>query len=313
MLVLAYAIMSNHFHIFVYVPEREELGDDEILRRINVLYRGASLSQVLGEWRRLKDEETEQLKRARPTKKYVSRFAEYRSAFLRRMWNSSEFMRTFKQHFTMSFNGRRDHRGTMFEGRYHERNHKPEPEVMWKTSAYIDINAWEAGVAQRPEDYEWCSFAAAVKGDEKARRGYAFMYGNADDWEVIRDCHGKSMREAMSEILAAREAAKAEREARGEAAPTSRWKTSRSKDDPGLPMPRMHCVELARGRPEVVDRILKLLENGPMRSSAIRQALGICSGIHLSRYYLVPMMEKGLIERTDPDHPQSPQQRYRLV
>ena len=40
--------------------------------------------------------------------------------------------------------------------------------------------------------------------DEKARRGYAFMYGNADDWDVIRDSHEKSMREAMSEILAAR-------------------------------------------------------------------------------------------------------------
>ena len=48
---------------------------------------------------------------------------------------------------------------------------------MWRTSAYIDINAWEAGIVKRPEDYEWCSFAAAVKGDEKARRGYAFMYG----------------------------------------------------------------------------------------------------------------------------------------
>ena len=24
-------------------------------------------------------------------------------------------------------------------------------------------------------------------GDEKARRGYAFIYGNADDWDVIRD------------------------------------------------------------------------------------------------------------------------------
>ena len=23
--------------------------------------------------------------------------------------------------------------------------------------------------------------------DEKARRGYAFIYGNADDWDVIRD------------------------------------------------------------------------------------------------------------------------------
>ena len=72
-----------------------------------------------------------------------------------------------------------------------------------------------AGIAQRPEDYEWCSFAAAGKGDEKARRGYAFMYGNADDWDVIRDCHEKSMREAMSEILASREAERAEREAKG--------------------------------------------------------------------------------------------------
>ena len=26
----------------------------------------------------------------------------------------------FKQHFTMSFNGRREHSGTMFEGRYNE-------------------------------------------------------------------------------------------------------------------------------------------------------------------------------------------------
>ena len=68
-----------------------------------------------------------------------------------------------------------------------------------------------------------------------------------------------------------------------------------------------------KGRPEIVERILKLLESGPLRSSAIRKAVGICSGIHLSRYYLTPMMEKALIKRTDPDHPQSPQQRYRLA
>ena len=68
-----------------------------------------------------------------------------------------------------------------------------------------------------------------------------------------------------------------------------------------------------KGRPEIVERILKLLESGPLRSSAIRKAVGICSGIHLSRYYLTPMMEKRLIKRTDPDHSQSPQQRYRLA
>ena len=44
-----------HFHIFIYVPEPEDIGDEEILRRINALYRKASLAQVLGEWTRLKD------------------------------------------------------------------------------------------------------------------------------------------------------------------------------------------------------------------------------------------------------------------
>ena len=311
-IVLAYAIMANHFHVFIYVPEREELADEDVLRRINVLYRGASLSRLLGEWRRLKDEEAVLLKRAHPTKKPVSRFSEYRNAFLRRMWNSSEFMRTFKQHFTMSFNGRRDHHGTMFEGRYHERNHKPEKPVMWRTAAYVDINAWKAGIVARPEDYEWCSFAAAMKGDEKARRGYAFMYGNGD-WETIRACHEKSMREAMSEILAAREAERAEREAKGEPVAFRRKDPPRAKADPGLEMPRMRCVELERGRPEIVERVLKLLESGPMRPSSIRKAVGIRSGIHFGRYYLTPMMERGLVERTDPDHPQSPQQRYRLA
>ena len=125
-IVLAYAIMSNHFHIFIYVPEPEDIGDEEILRRIRVLYRDASLSQVVATWNRLKTEEQELFKRARPKMKYGSRFEAYKSSFLRRMWNSAEFMRTFKQHFTMSFNARRDHHGTMFEGRYHERNHKPE-------------------------------------------------------------------------------------------------------------------------------------------------------------------------------------------
>ena len=42
MIVLAYAIMSNHFHIFIYVPEPEDIGDEEILRRINALYREAT-------------------------------------------------------------------------------------------------------------------------------------------------------------------------------------------------------------------------------------------------------------------------------
>ena len=50
-----------------------------------------------------------------------------------------------------------------------------------------------------------------------------------------------------------------------------------------------------------------------MRSSALRKAVGIRSPIHFSRYYLTPLMEKGMIERTDPDSPKSPRQEYRLA
>ena len=122
-IVLAYAFMSNHFHIFICVPKAEEIDEGEIMRRVRVLYRDASLAQVVATWNRLKFREQELSRRARPAKKYVSRFETYKSAFVRRMWNSSEFMRTFKQHFTMSFNGRREHSGTMFEGRYQESIH----------------------------------------------------------------------------------------------------------------------------------------------------------------------------------------------
>ena len=45
----------------------------------------------------------------------------------------------------------------------------------------------------------------------------------------------------------------------------------------------------------------------------LRQAVGIRSCIHFNRYYLSPLLEKGVTARTDPDHPQSPQQRYCLT
>ena len=54
----------------------------------------------------------------------------------------------------------------MFEGRCHGRNHKPEKPVMWRTAAYVDINARSAGIVEKAEDYEWCNFAAANPGLE---------------------------------------------------------------------------------------------------------------------------------------------------
>lgn len=90
----------------------------------------------------------------------------------------------------------------------------------------------------------WAFF---LDDDEKARRGYAFMYGNADDWDVIRDSHEKSMREAMSEILAARKAERADRASKGEPAPDRRANSPPSNAYPGLDAPRRFALELERG------------------------------------------------------------------
>lgn len=35
--VIAYCVMTNHFHVIVYVPDWAELPDEEVLRRIRVL------------------------------------------------------------------------------------------------------------------------------------------------------------------------------------------------------------------------------------------------------------------------------------
>ena len=144
--LLAYSVMSNHFHVFVNIGRPEPLSDAEIVRR-------------------------------------------YRASFLRRMWNASEFMKTLKQRYTMSFNGRRDHHGTMLESRYRVRVKDPaECGMMLAESGYVDANPVNAGIVDWPDGYEWCSCAAACRGDETARSGYDFVYGGKGrPWSELED------------------------------------------------------------------------------------------------------------------------------
>ena len=174
-IVLAYAIMSNHFHIFIYVPESEDIGNEEILRR---------------------------------------------------MWNASEFMRTYKQHFTMSFNARRDHHGTMWESPYRVRVKDPaECGMMLAESGYVDANPVNAGI-----------------------------------------------------------------------------------ETPGY-IPQV----IAKGDNVRAVRLMQLFQWEPKSPAYLRTTLGITSREYFTKAYLRPLMETGLIKRSDPGHPNSPQQKYALT
>ena len=128
-------------------------------------------------------------------------FRRYRASFLRRMWNASEFMKTLKQHYTMSFNGRRGHYGTMWESRYRVRVRDPgECGMMLAESGYVDANPVNAGMADWPDGYEWCSYAAACRGDETARSGYDFVYGGKGrPWSELKELHDISIRQMLKE------------------------------------------------------------------------------------------------------------------
>ena len=98
--LLAYSVMSNHFHLFVYIGRPESLSDAEIVRRISALYSDVRFERVMKKWNELA-----------------------------------------KRPDSPSFNGRRDHHGTMWESRYRVRVKDPaECGMMLAESGYVDAN-----------------------------------------------------------------------------------------------------------------------------------------------------------------------------
>ena len=66
---------------------------------------------------------------------------------------------------------------------------------------------------------------------------------------------------------------------------------------------------------QVTDQVavlLKVLKQGEKTASELMKALGLSHRPTFRKNYLNPALEQGLIERTEPDSPRSPKQRYRV-
>ena len=295
--LLAYSVMANHFHVFVYIGRPEALSDAEIVRRISALYSNARFEQVMKKWNELANIPDSPA------------FRRYRKSFLRRMWNASEFMKTLKQRYTMSFNGRRDHHGTMWESRYRVRVKDPgECGMMMAESGYVDANPVNAGVADWPDRYEWCSYAAACGGDEMARSGYDFVYGGKGrPWPELKELHDISIRHMLKEHEW-KDSADLEL-VRANKRPDRRGKCYAA----GLETPGYIPRVVEKGDNVLAVRLLQLLQWEPKSPAYLRTTLGIASREYFTKAYLRPLVEAGLIERNDPDHSNSPQQKYAIT
>jgi REP element-mobilizing transposase RayT len=163
--VLAWTILSNHFHLLLEVPEKPagfELEEGEFWRRIGALYSAEEVEGIRGTLRSLATTP------GGAAGELMAR--DYRRRFLDRMLDLSEFMKTLKQRFTVWFNRRNERVGTLWESRFKAVLVEGSPETLMKVSAYIDLNAVRAGMVSDPKDYRWCGYAEALGARKKAIR-----------------------------------------------------------------------------------------------------------------------------------------------
>ncbi len=179
--VVTWTILSNHFHVLLYVPPREELDDAQILARCRALYSADGMAAV--EW------EHESAMRSGGRQ-----LARWREKYLRRMWDLSEFMKTLKQRFTSWFNRKHGREGTLWERRFKSVLVEGSWNCLLKVAAYIDLNAVRAGMVSDPKDYRWSGYGQAVAGDRIARRRLVEAMeqtGSKGDWRHVSAAYRK--------------------------------------------------------------------------------------------------------------------------
>ena len=319
--VLAYCCMSNHIHVFIYLEDARELSEEEILARVNALHRGGRLAEALGEWKVLKDKEDKAVASCTGPVAGTD-FRRLLAAYTRRMFHPSEFMKTLKQNMTMSFNSRRDHAGTIWEGRFYDKLSNPTTADMSAQAAYVDCNPAEAGICRNPAEYKWCSWAAAMAGDEHARGMYRFIYeGVADEWGKIVERHRAAICARLGEIddavgrgvivdwlFGMFGSGKGKKADQGK-----EMQRASSVLAQKCPVPRKRELSLEEGNAETATRLLAILATGERSRGELASELGISSQPWLSKAYLSPLMAQGYIAQTLPKKPKSPLQRYRLL
>jgi ATP-dependent DNA helicase RecG len=66
---------------------------------------------------------------------------------------------------------------------------------------------------------------------------------------------------------------------------------------------------------EVAGEVIKLLKvfSGEMKRKELQQKLGLKHEDHFRDAYLIPALDSGYVEMTQPDSPRSPTQKYRLT
>ena len=180
--VLTYALMDNHFHMLIQVPERVEIDEKELLRRLALLYQGDAWELVRKQYERIKESGS------------AVWLEQWSKQYTYRMYDLSEFFKTLKLRFSKWYNANHGGRqGTLWNERF--RSVLIEPlcnrsgrAALAMVAVYIELNAVRAGLVENPLDYPWCGVSDAKEGNVLARQGIEQLTagGNVRNWFVWR-------------------------------------------------------------------------------------------------------------------------------
>ena len=187
--VLAYCVMSNHFHLLLEVPQRpaEGLSEREFFRRLSLLYSELHVAEV------------RELIAVRKKAKDWDGVEEIKERYLYRMWDLSQFMNSLKQRFTQWFNKQHGRKGTLWEERF-KSVIVEDGYAARVMAAYIDLNPVRAGIVSKPEEYRWCGYAEALAGKGPARVGVERVMSEFAEWGNGRaQADRRSWREVIAE------------------------------------------------------------------------------------------------------------------
>jgi REP element-mobilizing transposase RayT len=180
--VLTYALMGNHFHLLVKVPERAKFlkrfegegGEERLLEHLSLLYSKAYLASLRQELARVREAGREE---------EVGLILE---TFRKRFCDLSCFVKELKERFSRWFNKHHSRRGTLWMDRF-KSVLVEDGEALRTMALYIDLNPVRAGLVEDPKDYRWTGYGEACGGSKRARRGLCrVMEAPMDSWEERR-------------------------------------------------------------------------------------------------------------------------------
>ena len=155
--IAAYAVMSNHYHLVVFIDQKraKELTQNEVVERWTQLFR---CPPIVERWRSGKATQAERQLAELTIEKWRYRLCDL-----------SWFMKCLNEHLARRANAEENCDGRFWQGRFRSQALLDEAGLL-TAMAYVDLNPVRAGIASTPEESQFTSIYERIRKVREPRQ-----------------------------------------------------------------------------------------------------------------------------------------------